>query len=306
MANWGILGLGAIGSLFASKLLESGQPVKAVMDPARLKLNPTQTLKRTGLSGEYEGIIHGTSSTHDIDVLLICVKAYQVERALQQIQLAPHTELVTLHNGMGNEALIRSQFPNNQLWLGTTTHGARRHSSVIEHTGSGQTHIGPSIPDTPSPIWLTELNAALPEVIGSWDIKRRLWQKLAINCAINPLTAIHDCRNGELLGDAYYPLVEAICKEVSQVAQAEGVKLVAADLTTQVLQICQSTAQNNSSMHQDVVHQRATEINAINGYIIACAARHQIAAAVNQQLCELIRQKESAYAENHDSPSPRE
>lgn len=299
MAHWGVLGLGSIGSLFASHLLKANESVSAVMAPARRKRysGNALTIQRHGLSGEFSGQLPVTSSTQDLDVLLICVKAYQACPALSEIVLAPHTQLVTLNNGMGVGEQICQALPKQPLFLGTTTHGARKHEQYVEHTGIGQIYLGPPAHlKQPEPHWLAALNHAIPDSHWDANINKRLWTKLAINCAINPLTALHNCRNGGLLEAQHLESIKGVCQEVSLVAKAEGVELENDLLLSTVKQVCQQTQLNFSSMHQDIHHQRKTEIDYINGYITMCAAHHQIPVPINQSLLNRVHQMESNYA----------
>ncbi|NMU82308.1 2-dehydropantoate 2-reductase, partial [Vibrio parahaemolyticus] len=87
--------------------------------------------------------------------------------------------------------------------------------------------------------------------------------KLAINCAINPLTAILQCKNGELAKPEFKIQLESITQELVEVMSKEGIAIEFRSLFDTVMQVVNATAENYSSMRQDVFHQRRTEIDFI-------------------------------------------
>ena len=128
-------------------------------------------------------------------------------------------------------------------------------------------------PDDPRPpAWLDELQRAGIAHQWSTDILARLWRKLALNCAINPLTVLHDCRNGGL---SEHPAEVAIlCTELTELLQRCGQPAAADNLHEEVQRVIHATAANYSSMHQDVALGRRTEISYLLGYACAAAQRH--------------------------------
>ena len=249
-----------------------------------------------------------------INKLLIPVKAYDVQPALEQLQpfLSDTCTIVLCHNGMGTiekaQTLLK---PKQSLYFATTTHGAYKpNKHHVMHTGLGETKIG-LIQGTNT---LAKSANLLAPTVWQQDIAYTLWNKLAINCAINPLTAIHQCKNGALAEQQYRKILTQICEEfclvanralnnetvnlnLSGLATADDTKH--ADLTntsstnihststvststnptnnmpfdsqtllTQCLSVIAATANNYSSMHQDVHHGRISEIDYITGFII--------------------------------------
>ena len=121
------------------------------------------------------------------------------------------------------------------------------------------------------------------------DIRLPLWQKLAINCVINPLTTVHNIKNGELLKPQYRSAIESLLEEFFLVTDAEKLPLEKAQITKQVWSVIKKTADNYSSMHQDVMHNRKTEIDYINGCLLALAAKYNIDVKFNQSLVTEIK-----------------
>lgn len=137
------------------------------------------------------------------------------------------------------------------------------------------------------------LQTVLPDVAWHNNIRAELWRKLAVNCVINPLTAIWNCPNGEL---RHHPQeIMQICEEVAAVIEREGHHTSAEDLRDYVMQVIDATAENISSMLQDIRALRHTEIDYINGFLLRRARAHGIAVPENTRLFEMVKRKESEY-----------
>lgn len=126
--------------------------------------------------------------------------------------------------------------------MGTTTHAARRDGNVIIHVANGITHIGPARQQDGDYSYLADiLQTVLPDVAWHNNIRAELWRKLAVNCVINPLTAIWNCPNGEL---RHHPQeIMQICEEVAAVIEREGHHTSAEDLRDYVMQVIDATAE---------------------------------------------------------------
>lgn len=104
------------------------------------------------------------------------------------------------------------------------------------------------------------------------DILTRLWRKLALNCAINPLTVLHACQNGGLLG--HLAEVHGLCTELAALLRRCGQPQAAEGLEEEVQRVIVATAANYSSMYQDVHAGRRTEVHYLLGHACRVAARH--------------------------------
>ncbi|MCB9487896.1 MAG: hypothetical protein H6684_04100 [Deltaproteobacteria bacterium] len=122
---------------------------------------------------------------------------------------------------------------------------------------------------------------------------RLLWEKLVINAAINPVTAMLRVRNGEIATNPdARTLALAAASEAVDVARALGVALDKGAMLARVIQVAEATAANRSSMLADVEAGRRTEIDAINGAVVREAARLGIEVSANVDLLRRIREME--------------
>ena len=298
-----VLGCGALGQLWLTALCKHGHEVQGW-------LRVPQPYCSVNLIDEDGSIFNESLTANDpdflaqSDLLLVTLKAWQVSDAVKTLaaQLPPDSPILLLHNGMGTIDELKS-IPH-PLLMATTTHAARRDGNIIVHVASGVTHMGPARTQDGDYSYLADvLQKVLPDVAWHDTIRPQLWRKLAVNCVINPLTALKGCKNGDLRD--YTQEVAAICREVAAVMEREGIHTSAENLLFYVEQVIESTAENISSMLQDVRAQRHTEIDYITGFLLNRARAHGVAVPENARLFELIKRKENEYERvGTDLPRP--
>ena len=277
---WHILGAGSLGTLWATRLARAGVPVRLILrNEARLagyRAGQGLTLVEHGVEHTYAVIGETPDSPEPIHRLLVACKAYDVQSAITQLQhrLAPDAELILLQNGLGSQDAVATQLPSARCIYASSTEGAFRDGDWrVVFAGHGYTWLGDVSHPTP-PLWLDDLQAAGIPHQWATDILTRLWRKLALNCAINPLTVLYQCRNGGL--QAHQCEVATLCAELAELLEYCGQPAAAADLHSEVERVIQATAANYSSMYQDVANARRTEISYLLGYACQAAARHQL------------------------------
>ncbi len=286
--TWHILGAGSLGTLWATRLARAGVPVRLILrNEARLASYQAAnglTLVEQGVAHTYPVIGETPDSPEPIHRLLVACKAYDTQDAVAQLQhrLTPDAELILLQNGLGSQDAVAAQLPQARCIFASSTEGAFRDGDWrVVFAGHGYTWLGDASHPTP-PRWLDDLNAAGIPHDWSTDILTRLWRKLALNCAINPLTVLYQCRNGEL--QAHHCEVATLCAELGELLEGCGQPAAAQDLQHEVERVIHATAANYSSMFQDVAAGRRTEISYLLGYACQAATRHQLSLPHLQQL----------------------
>ncbi|BDH46830.1 2-dehydropantoate 2-reductase [Salmonella enterica subsp. enterica serovar Choleraesuis] len=296
-----VLGCGALGQLWMAALHRQGHQVQGWLRVP----HPTCEIQLTDIDGSYfHVVLPANDPLHlaESELLLVTLKAWQVSDAVQPLtgQLPKHSPIVLMHNGMGtHEELARISQP---LLQAVTTQAAWREGQKVTHVANGMTHLGPLTANAhPHSGLAAILHTALPVVGWHDNISAAIWKKLAVNCVINPLTALYDCPNGELANRE--DEVKELCREVAAVMIREGLHSTSEDLTDYVFQVIEATAANISSMLQDVRAERHTEIDYITGYLCRRARAHGIATPANNRLYESMKRKESHY-ERHSASLP--
>ncbi|BAU72707.1 putative 2-dehydropantoate 2-reductase [Metapseudomonas furukawaii] len=291
--TWHILGAGSLGSLWATRLARAGVPVRLILrDPRRLAAYQAAgglTLVDQGQARRHAIPAELPTADGPIQRLLVACKAYDAEAAVAPLlpRLSPDAELVLLQNGLGSQDAVALGAPHARCVLASSTEGAFREEDFrVVFAGQGFTWLGdPLRPGAPA--WLGDLSAAGIPHAWTPDILSRLWRKLALNCAINPLTVLHDCRNGGLL--EHPAEVAVLCSELVELLQRCGQPAAAENLLEDVQRVIQATAANFSSMHQDVASGRRTEISYLLGHACATAARHHVAVPHLDRLHERLK-----------------
>lgn len=299
--QWTILGAGAIGSLFATHLRRTGQNVNLLdtryAHPQGQPLHPMTLALLDGSACQYDLPCIGYQDLSDIGCLLVTTKAWQVIPALEPLvgRLPETCPVILLHNGMGTTEWLLGHFPYNPLLAGTTSCGALKTDSThIRHTGFGETWLGTL---NQAGEQYRELVPYLAQALGhaAWSehIGARQWHKLVVNAIINPLTAVWNQPNGALLDHAEE--VAALCQELYPLLVKQGFSETPETWCKLVLQVADRTAQNYSSMHQDIAYHRKTEIDYITGYLLQQAEAQGIDLPGHRKLYLKLKALESRY-----------
>ncbi|MFY1664859.1 putative 2-dehydropantoate 2-reductase [Pseudomonas sp. Pseu.R1] len=285
---WHILGAGSLGSLWATRLARAGLPVRLLLrDQTRLDTYTAKgglTLSEQGQRHVFQISAQTLDDPEPIHRLLVACKAYDAERAVASIasRLATGAQVLLLQNGLGSQQAVVESISQAHCVFVSSTEGAFRDDDFsVVFAGQGFNWLGDGQQKAPSELLTALEQAGIPH---EWtpDILDRLWRKLALNCAVNPLTVLHGCRNGELR--AHADEVAALCDELVAVLTGCGQAAAAEGLHAEVSRVIEATAANYSSMYQDVAQGRRTEISYLLGYVCDAAELHNVDAPLLHDL----------------------
>jgi len=303
-----IVGQGAIGLLWYSQLAQQKMHNISLLCSKNIKNIPTEMLITDFKDKKHHIPLVATTDKmlSQADVIILCLKAFDQIKALSNIfpKASPNAAFVMAHNGMIDiekiDEKIRTKHPLLTL---LTTHGCKKVKPFeVRHTGLGHSDLGLTAPNLLKKhiVCTTEqqttivnlLASALPTLSWNKNIAEKQWLKLAVNCVINPITAIKNIDNGEVLSEIYSDKINAILDEIVAVAQFEDIYFERELLKNQVLRVAELTAKNSSSMRCDLLNKKTSEIDHINGYIVDLGKKHDIATTVNAQLWQQIKHAE--------------
>lgn len=311
-----VVGAGAMGSLMVGRLAAvagTGQPIEEVVLYGRpsahldaINDHGLTIVERSGASSRIP--VHATSNPAEVegcDVVLVLVKAWASAEAVAPLQpyLNRDTIVITLQNGLGNASMVRGALLRDgmrpHVYLGVTTQAAMRlEPGVVAHTGSGITAIGRRTNPVNAPLQsiAQAMSAAGLQTVAVDDIHRWVWRKLAVNAAINPLTALGNVENRAISSDpSLKAAAETIAREVVAVGMATGVKIDVAEVLAAIEDVARSTGDNRSSMLVDLESGMPTEIDAINGAVVSEARRYAIKVPANHLMTALVRAREGRW-----------
>lgn len=331
-----VLGAGAMGSLVAHEIALGGRlaPTLLLKSKHRLdafhKESSTLTVVRPlgseSVSSKVKlNALVGPPVGKDgkmahIDNLIISTKTYATFSALKPYlaNISKDTNVLILQNGMGMVSALKNQFwpgphhmPN--IYQAISTHGAYKLTPTnIHHVGLGSlaiSHIPEAFRAETTSRELPELVQAVlhaPALNSSYkpydEFLLIQMEKLVVNACLNPLTAVLDCYNGELLnGKQAVQIMKRVVKECVDCFRAEYPQLEEIPISSTyldydrllatVMDICKLTSQNSSSMREDLRSLNTTEIEWINGYIVRTGYKHRIPTPMNKMLTNLVNTK---------------
>ena len=286
-----VVGTGALATFFAARLSAAGITVNVLG-------NWQEGLSALSQNGaQLEGIGSFPVQTKGLLVdgrkarfALVLVKSWQTKRTASQLPayLARDGVALTLQNGLGNDEILAKSLGPSGVARGVTTLGATLLApGLVRMAGEGsislETH--PRL----APLKEMLLRAGFDVNVVS-DVRSLVWSKLVVSTAINPLTALLRIKNGELLEHpTARGLMGALACESASVAGMLGVTLQFKDAVRATEEVAFRTAENQSSMLQDVLRGTRTEVDAINGAIVRLAGEGKLQVPVNQVIVSLLK-----------------
>lgn len=293
-----IIGAGAMGSLYGAYLHKSGEEVYLI-NKWEEHIN---AINKDGLvieDGNNRSKFHpmavlDSNEIGIVDLAIVFVKSTKTEEAILENKnmIGKNTYVLTLQNGYGNGEKIEKYINKDRIVVGTTGEGCTTlKAGHIKHAGSGDTYIG--MYSGKENIILKKLENILKysgfNVHICKDPIELIWNKLIINVGINAITSILKMRNGEILKqNAAKSIMKNAVTEAVMVANAKGFNFDEEEMIKIVEKVALKTAENKSSMLQDVLNNKKTEIEVINGAIVREGIRFNIKTPVNETLTNLI------------------
>ncbi len=300
-----VVGPGALGCLLAGLLKTKTKEEVWLIDnsPERAKLIREEGIRIEGLSS-VSTPINVSADPKEVgpcDLVFICVKSYSTDDACKDIKdlVSNKTFILTLQNGVGNVQVLNDYFGSEHVIAGVTNHGATLIGpGHVRHAGKGDTIIGMynrkvlgPVRDASNLLTKCGFEAKISKVIDSV-----IWSKLIINIGINALTGITRLKNGMLIkDDGARQILRSSVQEAIDVVKRKRIKLIYDDPIQKAESVCKATAANVSSMLQDVLSSKLTEIDYINGVITRQGKALGIPTPVNEVLINLIKTIELSY-----------
>lgn len=306
----GFVGCGAIGSCYASYLLQKHEV--CVLDTYEPVI---EAIRKDGILVDRCAPGHGNGETISVrpamattkpkeigvvELLVVFVHYQYLEAAVRNAlaMIDRNTMVLCLQNGFGNYDEIAKVVPEEQIIIGNTAFGATPIApGHVRHTGYGATNMGShKAPMAKVEAVAEAFRAAGLEVVVHENVMNAIWHKLSANVAINGVSALLGTQNGFINGNQYArETAKMLIKEAIAVANASGCTLDYETELEHAFEVSRMTDETISSMVQDVNHHRETEIRIINGAVARLGREHGIPTPCNDLILHLVLAKQSLY-----------
>jgi 2-dehydropantoate 2-reductase len=283
-----VLGAGAVGSIYGA-LLSKKTDVTLIGNKAHVDAVNSNGLF---LYGNFEGRYEAKADTEikeipDNSLILLTTKVIDSEKAIMEIKnlIKKDTVILLLQNGLGIEEQVRKILPNNEIIRGIITLGSDFvEPGKIANVVYKLTEIEKS--ESSEKIIKLFNDCGLKFEVSD-DIEAPLWTKLILNCVLNALSAILHARDFEIVTDDLKPMRYGIEDECIEVAKSEGINIDSN--IKEIIDKKLSSLMNYSSMYQDIVKGKKTEIDFLNGKIVELGKKHNIPTPLNEMMISQIR-----------------
>jgi 2-dehydropantoate 2-reductase len=284
-----VIGAGGIGGYFGGRLARAGEAVAFVARGEHFRAIQSGGLTVKSVTGDFTVTAPATDDPRrvpeligPVDLVLFCVKSYDTEPAAAALRplLGPETTVLTLQNGVDNvEALGR--LLGAERVLGGLVYGFAviEAPGVVRHSQAGRIVFGElDGRETPRARQFLEAGrkAGFPiELTG--DIRRALWEKYLIICALSGATAVTRRPIGEIRACAESrQLYRSMLEELTAIAKAEGVALGDDGVERGMTVADTLHADSYSSLYHDLTRGRRLELEGLQGHAVRLGARHGI------------------------------
>jgi 2-dehydropantoate 2-reductase len=283
-----VLGAGAIGSIYGASLSKKND-VTFVGNEVHVDAVNSKGLS---ISGNINETFHLKADTEirgipENTLIILTTKAYDSAKAIRQIRklLKKDTVVLVLQNGLGNEEFVkRAAGDKAKILRGVTAMAAEFFEPGRVRFWNGETIIEQN--EVAERIAGIFANCMLKTRLSN-DINMEVWNKMVVNCVVNPLSALFHVRNCELVSDSLKTVRHEIVRECVEVGKAEGITFPK-DLEKKIDEKILSYT-NFSSMYQDVMKGKKTEIDFLNGKVVELGRKHNIPTPANETLVCLIK-----------------
>ncbi len=306
-----IFGGGAVGLGAAVSLLNNGENVTIVDLPETVEHLRAKGIRQTGILGEYSiepGSFHVYAGLEKVpdqqyDYVLVCIKSFISSEAAQEIRscsdiVGKDTPIVLFQNGWGNAEKFIEYFPREQVFNARVMTGFMKpephHVDITVHADDVRAGslFGVSS-DILLPLCQSMTSGGL-SCVTTDTVEKDLWAKMLYNCALNPLGAMFNVKYGALAAsDHARQIMDSVIDEIFSVMRTAGYSTHREtpdeyrDLFYEKL--VPATAEHQSSMLQDIRAGRRTEIDAMNGAVVALADEYKMEVPVNRTITGMIR-----------------
>lgn len=308
-----VMGAGALGCVTGGFMAKDGHDITFVGRAKQIDAMNANGITITGIWGDHHtSTFTAVTEIADVprnhyDLILLAVKSYDTEATLPQLEpyVSEDTLICSYQNGLGNAELIAAVYGWNRCLEARVIFGARiTEPGIVDVTVMAHKTALGVYHDTP---YLEKIHTIAEAMDASGvpteyadDIAAVLWYKLAYNCSLNPLSALLDVPYANLLDtEDRKQTMREVLQELYAVGHALGIQLnppTAADYIDLLFgTLIPNTGTHYASMREDLIHQKRTEIDSLNGAIVQHGQKHGVPCPTNARLTQAVKEREAEY-----------
>jgi len=294
--------MGAIGTVYGKLLYEQyGSDFAVIADESRREKLSEKGFTLNG-SSFYPKVVSGSDDSLKYDLIIFCVKNYQLKDAIDDVRsfVGENTVLLTLLNGVTARTAIHAEYPDNKVLYGLSMKiDAIRTENGVVNTVDGEVHFGEAdntiISDEVQAVADCFNSSGIQSIVFP-DMIRMIWKKFMLNVGVNQVTAVTKSTYGKVTSiETNLVLFREAMSEVLAIAKASGIDLREEDIEEFVELMSKFSPNSKTSMLQDVEARRKTEVDYFAGTVVEMGKKLSILTPVNHVLYCIIKSMEELY-----------
>ena len=294
-----LVGLGAVGAGYGARLLDAGLDLRVLVDDDRRARYDSTVTTVNGVDHRFP--LADPAGAEPADLVIVAVKSPALGEAIElaRASVGPSTVVLSLLNGIESERVLAEAFPEATVLLAVSLGiDAVRDGRRVTYSSLGRIVFGEPVNVEPysEPVRrVAEIlaRAGIQYLIPA-DMTRELWWKFLINVGVNQVSAVLQApyRSFQDPGSSAREAMVAAQREVIAVAGAEGVALGEGDIDAWLALLDTLGPDAYTSMAQDAIAGRPSEVDVFAGRVCELGERHGIATPVNRLLRQLLKAAE--------------
>lgn len=233
----------------------------------------------------------------NIDLLICCVKSYDLEESLQTIKhcITDETIILSLLNGIESAERISKLFPGAEVWEACIYIVSKLIApGLVKQSGElKQVYFGSSGRLTEKMNQINKLfnEAGISSTITE-NISSVIWKKFLFISPLASLTSAYNVNIGTIVSNPEYKqALLGLINELKAIAIAKGIILTEQDVNNMIERILKLPHDSTTSMHNDFKRGNKTEVDSLTGIVVKLGQDLKIDTPLYDELLEKLKTK---------------
>ena len=303
--RFAVIGAGAVGGYFGARLVQAGEDVVFIARGDTLKILCSDGLRLDSIKGDLMlpsvNAVEDTSRAGEVDVVLVCVKTWQVPEVAGLIPplLGKNTIVLPLQNGVEASDQLAEAIGRDYVGCGLAKifcyldePGHIRHTGIEPYIAFGESdnRISERVNGILQVLQKAGINTEIPS-----DIKAALWEKFLFVVSWGGVGAVSRAPIGAIRSlPGTRRLLKQVMLEIFNVARARHINLNEDIIDGSMKFIDSLPPVGTTSMQRDIAEGRPSEIEAWNGAVVRLGEEAGVDVALNRFIYDILQPLEHA------------